>query len=392
MNILIASWTPRRREGGVAGVIWNLRDALELHGHHVDCWFLEDILPSPVRPARFESTVFAWRLARRVWRDRARYDVVNLHAPTGFFYGLLRRTLWRSGPPYVMTMHGLEERRAHAMRREVRKSRAWHFGWKNRMWHRIHHLPQFSIAIRTADQAIVLNREAWSYLQLGYGRDAADVSYIPNGVEERFFLPREYPCAVTPRLLFAGSWLDHKGIFYLRDAMIILAQRLPDVSLTIAGCSATEQTVRDFFPTEIQSCISVLPFVKASEMPALYAGHDIFVFPSLMEGLPLVILEAMATGMPVVTTETCGMADVVQDGVNGLTVAPADAEAVAESIIRLAQSVDLRSQLGRTAQNDMRRYTWDRIAERVQRVFISAVQTQSHAQGIAAHIEKELRR
>jgi glycosyltransferase involved in cell wall biosynthesis len=136
----------------------------------------------------------------------------------------------------------------------------------------------------------------------------------------------------------------------------------------------------------------VLPFVKASEMPALYAGHDIFVFPSLMEGLPLVILEAMATGMPVVTTETCGMADVVQDGVNGLTVAPADAEAVAESIIRLAQSVDLRSQLGRTAQNDMRRYTWDRIAERVQRVFISAVQTQSHAQGIAAHIEKELRR
>jgi glycosyltransferase involved in cell wall biosynthesis len=392
MNILIASWTPQRREGGVAGVIWNLKGALESRGHRVDCLFLEDILPSPVGPARFESTIFAWRLARRVWRDRGRYDVVNLHAPTGFVYGLMRRTFWRGGPPYVMTMHGLEERRAHAMRREARKGRAWHFRWMNRMWHRIHHQPQFSLAIRTGDQAIVLNREAWSYLQLGYGRDAADVSYIPNGVEERFFLPREYPREISPRLLFVGSWLDHKGIFYLRDALTILAGRLPELSVTIAGCSASKQAVRDFFPVDVQSRISVLPFVESSEMPGIYAAHDIFVFPSLMEGLPLVLLEAMATGMPVITTETCGMADVVRDGVNGLLVPPADAEAVADAVLHLAESADLRKQLGRAAQEGMHHYTWDRIAKRVERVFIAAVREQSHPQLAAAPPEKEFHR
>jgi glycosyltransferase involved in cell wall biosynthesis len=392
MNILIASWTPRRREGGVAGVIWNLKGALESRGHCVDCLFLEDILPSPVGTARFESTVFAWRLARRIWRDRPRYDVVNLHAPTGFFYGLMRRTFWQGGPPYVMTMHGLEERRVHTMRREARKGRACHFRWKNRVWHRIHHRPQFSVAIRTADRAIVLNREAWTCLQLIHGRDAANVSCIPNGVEERFFLPREYPREIAPRLLFVGSWLDHKGIFYLRDALTILAGRLPGVSLMIAGCSASEQTVREFFPDELRPRISVVPFVESSQMPALYLAHDIFVFPSLMEGLPLVLLEAMATGMPAVTTETCGMADVVEDGVNGLLVPPADAEAVADAVLRLAKSAELRQQLGRAAQNGMRDYTWDRIAKRVERVFVAAVRERSSTLVTTAHHQKELRR
>jgi glycosyltransferase involved in cell wall biosynthesis len=135
-----------------------------------------------------------------------------------------------------------------------------------------------------------------------------------------------------------------------------------------------------------------VPFVESSQMPALYLAHDIFVFPSLMEGLPLVLLEAMATGMPAVTTETCGMADVVEDGVNGLLVPPADTEAVADAVLRLAKSAELRQQLGRAAQNGMRDYTWDRIAKRVERVFVAAVRERSSALVTTAHHQKELRR
>jgi len=102
-------------------------------------------------------------------------------------------------------------------------------------------------------------------------------------------------------------------------------------------------------------------------------------------------LEAMATGLPVVTTETCGMADIVHDGDNGLAVPPADAPAIAESVVRLTESLDLRRRLGQAAQNDMHHYSWACIAERVERVFIAAVQAQSPAQAAAEHIEKELR-
>lgn len=81
-------------------------------------------------------------------------------------------------------------------------------------------------------------------------------------------------------------------------------------------------------------------------MQELYAEHDVFLFPSLMEGLPSVLLEAMATGMPIVTTETCGMPDVVEHEFNGLLVPPANAQAIEGSILRLAHSVELRQKLG----------------------------------------------
>jgi len=90
--------------------------------------------------------------------------------------------------------------------------------------------------------------------------------------------------------------------------------------------------------------------------------------------MPLVLLEAMATGMPVVTTETCGMMDVVEDGVNGLLVPAADAPALTEAIGRLVGCADLRRRLGQAAQETMRRYTWDKIARKVEKVFALAAQ------------------
>ena len=100
-----------------------------------------------------------------------------------------------------------------------------------------------------------------------------------------------------------------------------------------------------------------------------FPAHDVFLFPSLMEGLPSVLLEAMASGMPVITTETCGMPDVVEDGFNGLLVPPADAAAIEESVLRLAASSDLRRRLGQAAQQTMARYTWERSALKLEKLF-----------------------
>src|SRR4029077_20801560 len=162
-------------------------------------------------------------------------------------------------------------------------------------------------------------------LQLKYNRDAGQVWYIPNGVESRFFRQRQHRGGPDLRLLFAGTWLDHKGIYYLRDAFEALASEFPELRLTIACCGAESDTVRSLFTPARRERIDVMPCVPAEEMPALYARHDIFVMASLMEGVPIVLLEAMAMGMPVVTTETCGMMDIVEDGYNGLLAKPGDA-------------------------------------------------------------------
>lgn len=88
-----------------------------------------------------------------------------------------------------------------------------------------------------------------------------------------------------------------------------------------------------------------------------------------MERQPTVVLEAMASGMPVITTETCGMPDVVLDGINGLLIAPADPQAIEEAVLRLANSAEFRRRLGLAAQQSMAGYTWERSAQALERLF-----------------------
>jgi glycosyltransferase involved in cell wall biosynthesis len=276
-------------------------------------------------------------------------------------------------PPYVMTMQGSEERYVQAMRLEDRKGRAWFFSWKNRLWHRVYHQTMYDFSIKAADYGAVANREAWICAELKYNREPGLIWYVPNGVEEHFFISREFQEKTGPDLLFVGTWLDRKGVYYLADAFRLVTKKIPGIRLTVAGSSASAEKVKELFAPELRERVSVIPFVKREDAPAMYAGHDIFVFPSLVEGMPLTMLEAMATGMPVVTTNTCGMADVVENELNGLLVPPADAEKLAEEIERLCLSTGLRQRLGLAGQETMRRYTWERVTEKLEEVFVLAM-------------------
>jgi glycosyltransferase involved in cell wall biosynthesis len=227
----------------------------------------------------------------------------------------------------------------------------------------------YDLSISKANYGAVANREGWILSELKYGHPPGRIWYVPNGVNENFFLPRQCADAPSNRLLYVGTWLDRKGIRYLADAFVALAARSPEVQLTIAGCIIPEEQVKAHFPAEIHNRISVLAFLARDAMPALYAAHDIFVFPSLVEGMPLTLLEAMAGAMPVVTTNTCGMSDLIDNEKNGLLVPAADPAALGKAIDRLRNSPELRRTLGLRAQESARQYTWDRIAPQLEQVF-----------------------
>ncbi len=91
MRIAIAAPVPNRPEGGVANVVYNTAVALRARGHQVECLFLEDVSPEPAPIARFQALHFAARLASYLRRRRDEFDVVNVHAPAGLAYGLIRR-------------------------------------------------------------------------------------------------------------------------------------------------------------------------------------------------------------------------------------------------------------------------------------------------------------
>jgi glycosyltransferase involved in cell wall biosynthesis len=382
LRILMAACVPRRREGGVAATIYGFGGQLERRGHSLTYVFQEDLVDSKSIWPRFVDVVFAHRLSRYIAKNRDRFSVVNLHAPTGFLYGIRRQWFGsRNDPPYVMMLHGLEERRVYVLSREVRKGRAWNFTLKNRLWHRFYIYPRFRWSIRTADGAHSNCRDVWNLLQLKYNLDADRTAYTPSGVEPHFFVPRSYDNKGLLKLLYAGTWLEQRGIFYLRDALERLAPQLPGMTMTFAGAGCPPEVIRDFFGPKLASVVKVVPLIPAGQMHELFAAHDIFLLPSLVEGLPTVLLEAMASGMPVITTETCGMPDVVADDFNGLLIAPSDAPAIEEAVLHLAGSVELRQRLGQAAQQTMTRYTWERSALRLEKLFRHVIAREGQASG-----------
>jgi glycosyltransferase involved in cell wall biosynthesis len=378
LRILMSACVPRRREGGVATIIYNLGGELEKRGHTISYLFQEDLFGEERINARLNEFIFALRLSDYIAARPGNFSLVNLHAPAGMVYGLRRRLFGsRRNPPYVMTLHGLEERRWYVQSREERKGHAWNFALRNRLWHRFYRLPLFRWSIRTADGAHAYSRDVWNWLQLNYGLDAEVAAYIPNGVEQRFFQPRRYETSEPLKLLYVGTWLDQRGIFYLREALERLKVQLPGLTMTFAGCGCPAETILSFFGAKLSSTIRVEPVVPAERIHQLFAVHDVFLFPSLLEGLPSVLLEAMASGMPVVTTETCGMPDVVEDEHNGLLVLPADAQSIEVSVLRLASSCELRQRLGKAAQESMRRYTWERSGRLLEDLFRRVMERQS---------------
>lgn len=376
MEVLIAAFVPKRREGGVAGIIYGVGEGLKQRGHHVEYLFLGDLKSRSYVPARFQEVEFALGLAKYIARDPKRFSVVNIHAPAGWAFGLmrlLRPDTRRDLPAYVMTLHGLEERRIHNMGREARKGRSLHFNFKNRLWHRLYHMPRYYVSIKTADHALCVGREVWTLLQLKYNLNPDQVSYAPTGVDERFFVHREPTRSPSARLLFAGTWLDQRGIFYMREALRNLVSRLPGLRLTIAGCGSEAGAIRDFFDPGLRPHLEVISIVPSSRMPELFAQNDIFVFPSILEGTPLAVQEAMASGMAVITTETCGMVDLIDNDFNGLLIPPADSRALENAIWKLSQDPELRFRLGRAAQRTMRRFTWSRTIDKVEGAYASAL-------------------
>src|SRR5260370_27809549 len=117
LNILMASGVPKRREGGVAAIVYNLGREMERRGHQVSYIFLDDLIEAGSVSPRFSELVFSHRLARYFSQNKQKFSIANLHAPAGFLFGL--RTAWnRAGgfPPCSQSFEWVADVRACAGR------------------------------------------------------------------------------------------------------------------------------------------------------------------------------------------------------------------------------------------------------------------------------------
>jgi len=120
---------------------------------------------------------------------------------------------------------------------------------------------------------------------------------------------------------------EHKGLKYLLESASLLLASRRDISFLLVGEGVLERTLKKLC-VDLKIEKNVIFAGERSDIPEILFSIDIFVLPSLREGLPLTILEAMACGKPVIATNVGGIPEIVIDGVSGILVSPKDPEAL----------------------------------------------------------------
>jgi len=134
---------------------------------------------------------------------------------------------------------------------------------------------------------------------------------------------------------------QQKGITYLLKAMPEIIKEFPEITLIIAGKGDIEG--------DLKKEVNNLGIVKNTlfvgsrlDMPELFKLFDLYVLPSLWEGLPMVLLEAMAAGCPIITTDVGGNIMAIKHGENGSLIEPKNPELLSSEIMKLLLDERLR--------------------------------------------------
>jgi len=207
------------------------------------------------------------------------------------------------------------------------------------------------------DCLIAISREVKEHLVVDFKLDAGKISVINNGIDLKSFgnfsgrqkFREVLGIGEVPLVGIVARLSDVKGHAYLFKAMQSVIKSFPLVKLLVVGEGKMRgHLVKEAEDLAIKDNIIFLPQVGGTEN--VLAAMDVFVMPSLQEGLGLALMEAMAQGLAVVGSAVGGIKSLIKDKVNGLLVEPADQAALAEAITRLLSDERLRDSLGANAR------------------------------------------
>jgi glycosyltransferase involved in cell wall biosynthesis len=157
-----------------------------------------------------------------------------------------------------------------------------------------------------------------------------------------------------------------KGISYLLKSIKILKGRGFDCDLALATHNIKEDILKEAKSYDIQENVRIFTNLKEEDLISAYKSCDVFVLPSLQEGLPTVLLEAMAARKPVVSTNVGGVPYLLQDGFNGFMVNPADPQGLADKITILLSDYKVHQTISENGyQTILNKYRWNKIVKNI---------------------------
>lgn len=362
--LTIAQMIESDEPGGAELVLVRLAEELRRRGHTVipvgpakgTGWLDEQL-----RQVGFEPRTFTirrsldWRCARDLTRmlRELHVDVVHSHEFTMAVYGTAAAR-WL-GVPHVITMHGNE-----TMTKVLRRRLA--LRW----------------AFRHSQASVGCSRATKESLDADLGLASDRLGVVLNGVPTPKGSPdgvrREIGLREGELLLFAaGTVVPRKGHMVLLQALKRIATEGCAVPwrLAIAGWRTGDEPARlDAFIAEHGLGDRVRLLGQRGDVADWLAAADLFVMPSLWEGLPLAILEAMLAGKVIVASATSGIPEAIVHDQHGLLVPPGGVESLASALRLVMEDPALRTRLAEAARaRAQREFTIEAMTDRYEALY-----------------------
>jgi len=283
-----------------------------------------------------------------------RFGIIHLHSLNGMYSAMLVNWLTKKKVIFKMTNFGMDD---PVSLRKQRGGRLKLFFFKR------------------ADRVVAISSDCLKSCRQSEITPAVCAS-IPNGVDVDVFKPLNREAKIKLRrtmgvkgdelvITFVGQIRRRKGVITLVRALKPLLVTTRQIRCYIVGPVAEV----DYFAA-VQDEISALPPGACFDFPGEVGDaqrylqiSDIFVFPSVREGLPNALLEAMTCGLACVASDISGCADVIMHGRNGLLVPPDSMSELTEAIRAVVDDRLLRERLGREARRSIcKMYSLDRVA------------------------------
>lgn len=235
--------------------------------------------------------------------------------------------------------------------------------WKLNVYHSLTH--NISKSIWKNASHIVANSHSLKSLCEQFS-PKQEIEMITNGVDTEVFYPNkskeESNCI---NLLFISRLSLQKGIEPLIKACGELENLgVENYKLTIVGDGPLRERMFSLIDElKIKDKVDFKGWLKLEEIPEIYRGSDVFLLPSVMEGMPSVVLQAMASGLPVIGSKVEGFSEVLEDSVNGFCIQYGDYKAIANAIAKLSNSSELRKQMSKNSLEKVKKFSWENIAK-----------------------------
>jgi len=226
------------------------------------------------------------------------------------------------------------------------------------------------VASRLPDRMVAISALTRDAL-LDTGLDKARVAVIPPGIDlEDVEHAKMSGCSSD--VIFVGRLVDSKGVDTLIRAVAALAQRGRKLKCCVVGTGPAEEHLKLLVrQLGLQGQVLFASPHEPEQVFGLMKASKVLVLPSRREGFGIVLLEASACGLPLITVDSRNNAgrEMIENGANGY-VCGDDVESLGSTIARVLGDERHRQEMGAEARRRAQGYSWDRIAEQVESVYM----------------------